>query len=124
MAVDDLDAEDFYESEREDLEKKNPKISEIERALKETLSLIEASRVRVRFIPREKTCKNALKMLLKEKWFTFPRTVSEVYQELRRRGYNYGKSRISHSLLDLVKEGYLYRIGYPKKYKYVMKNQL
>ncbi|MEM3726112.1 MAG: hypothetical protein QXY74_05200 [Candidatus Bathyarchaeia archaeon] len=94
----------------------NEILSEMERKLRETLRGVRV--VGVRLIRKEKTCQDAIKLLCNEGWFAFPRTAGEVYRELRVRGYNYGKSRVSHSLASLAKDGYLRRIGRPREYRY------
>ena len=95
------------------------KLEEIKRNIERNMTLKKLCKVKVNVIvPLEKTCESAIRRLCQENWFAVPRSASEVHQELLRRGYHYGKSRVCHSLLTLVKEGYLYRSGLPKKYVY------
>lgn len=67
------------------------------------------------------TCKALLEQLWRETWFSSSRGLSEVDEELSRRGYHYDKTAISHSLTDLVREGILSREGTPRSYRYVQK---
>ena len=64
------------------------------------------------------TCSELLRGLMEEGWFDTPRSLSEVVQELARRGYNYNSTAVSHSLLDLVRERSLSREGTPRRYVY------
>ena len=71
--------------------------------------------------PRRKplpTCSGLLRGLIEEGWFDQPRTLSEVVQELAKRGYHYDSTAVSHSLLDLVRERALIREGAPRRYTY------
>jgi len=64
------------------------------------------------------TCSGLLRGLIEEGWFDQPRTLSEVVQELAKRGYHYDSTAVSHSLLDLVRERALIREGAPRRYTY------
>lgn len=64
------------------------------------------------------TCSGLLRNLIEEGWFDQPRTLSEVVQELAKRGYHYDPTAVSHSLLDLVRERTLIREGAPRRYTY------
>lgn len=64
------------------------------------------------------TCSSLLRALIEEGWFDRPRTLSEVVQELAKRGYQYDPTAVSHSLLDLVREKALVREGVPRRYTY------
>ena len=64
------------------------------------------------------TCSGLLRGLIEEGWFDQPRTLSEVVQELAKRGYHYDSTAVSHSLLDLVRERALIREGVPRRYTY------
>ena len=71
--------------------------------------------------PRRKpapTCSGLIRGLMEEGWFDSPRTLSEVVQELAKRGYQYDSTAVSHSLLDLVRERALIREGVPRRYTY------
>ncbi len=66
-------------------------------------------------------CRDLLLVLWQEGWFSSERNLTEVYEELARRGYHYDKTSISHSLADLVRENILTRIGTMRNYRYVQK---
>jgi len=70
---------------------------------------------------RGTTCKALLEQIWKEGWFAMPRSLSEVDEELARRGYHYDRTAVSHSLTDLVREQILSRDGAPRNYRYVQK---
>jgi hypothetical protein len=70
---------------------------------------------------RGTTCKTLLEQMWKEGWFAMPRSLSEVDEELARRGYHYDRTAVSHSLTDLVREQVLSRDGAPRNYRYVQK---
>lgn len=93
-------------------------LSSIQEKLKETTSQLLPSRQRV---PTRKTCKDIATDLWLEKWFEFSRESGEVWEEMGRRGYHFDRSAVSHTLLDLVREGYLTRTGRPRSYKYIQK---
>jgi hypothetical protein len=67
------------------------------------------------------TCKWLLEEMYREGWFSQPRSLSEVDEELARRGYHYDRTAVSHSLTDLVREQLLSRDGAPRNYTYVQK---
>ena len=66
-------------------------------------------------------CRDLIQLLWQENWFTKERNLSEVDEELSRRGYHYDKTSISHSLKDLVRENILTRNGSMRNYRYVQK---
>jgi len=68
-----------------------------------------------------KTCKSLIQSLWLEGWFSTPRLLGEVHEELARRGYHYDRTAVAHALVDLVKEGVLTRDGRPRRYRYVQK---
>ncbi|MEM4312086.1 MAG: hypothetical protein QXX95_06835 [Nitrososphaerales archaeon] len=70
------------------------------------------------------TCKGLIEELWKEGWFATERSLSEVHEELGRRGYHYDKTAVSHSLADLVRENVLTRVGSMRNYKYIQKKPL
>ena len=57
----------------------------------------------------------------KEGWFSAPRSLSEVHDEMSRRGYHYDRTAVAHTLVDLVREGTLFRDGSMRNYRYVQK---
>jgi acetolactate synthase small subunit len=67
------------------------------------------------------SCKEAVEKLWREGWFSKPRRLSEVYEELSRRGFNFDRSAISHALSSLVREGVLTRMGRERRYEYIQK---
>lgn len=67
------------------------------------------------------TCKGLIEELWSDNWFAKEHTLSEVYEELKRRGYNYDKTAVSHALTDLVREGVLTRVGTMRAYRYIQK---
>jgi len=69
----------------------------------------------------KKTVRGLLLDLWEESWFSEPRSLSEVHEEISRRGYHYDRSAVSHSLTDLVKEGVLSRQGNMRTYAYSQK---
>jgi len=73
--------------------------------------------------PRKKseTCKDLVKGFWSEGWFSTARDLSEVHTELSRRGYNYDRTAIAHTLVDLVREGLLTRQGMKGHYNYIQK---
>ena len=56
-----------------------------------------------------------------ESWFETARSLSEVHEEIARRGYHYDKTAVSHSLTDLVRENVLFREGNMRNYSYIQK---
>ena len=66
-------------------------------------------------------CRDLIELLWLVNWFNGERNLSEVDEELSRRGYHYDKTSISHSLKDLVRENILTRNGSMRNYRYVQK---
>ena len=78
--------------------------------------------VSVRFpTSKRKTCKAVIKDLWSEGWFSLPRTLGEVCEEISVRGFHFDRSAVSHVLCDLIRERYLMRIGKPRIYEYLQK---
>ncbi len=69
----------------------------------------------------KKTVRGLILELWEESWFTEARSLSEVHEEIARRGYHYDKSAVSHALTDLVKESVLSRQGDVRNYLYIQK---
>jgi len=67
------------------------------------------------------TCKGLIETLWAENWFATERSLADVHEELSRRGYNYDRTAVSHSLTDLVRENVLTRTGTMRAYRYVQK---
>ena len=70
------------------------------------------------------TCRGLLERLWREGWFASEKTLGEVHEELARRGYHYDRTAVSHALVDLVREGTLFRDGTMRNYRYVQKRPL
>ena len=67
------------------------------------------------------TCRGLLENLWLEGHFVNERSLGEVHEELSRRGYNYDRTAVSHSLTDMVRENILTRIGTMRNYRYIHK---
>lgn len=67
------------------------------------------------------TCRGLLENLWFEGHFVSERSLGEVHEELSRRGYNYDRTAVSHSLTDMVRENILTRIGTMRNYRYIQK---
>ena len=70
------------------------------------------------------TCRGLLDRMRREGWFGSEKTLGEVHDELARRGYHYDRTAVSHALVDLVREGTLFRDGTMRNYRYVQKRPL
>jgi hypothetical protein len=70
---------------------------------------------------RGETSRGVITSMWKEGWFAVPRALSEVHEEMSRRGYHYDRTAVSHTLVDLVREGSLFRDGSLRNYRYVQK---
>ena len=70
---------------------------------------------------RFETCRGLMTGMWREGWFTTPRALSEVHEEMSRRGYHYDRTAVAHTLVDLVREGTLFRDGSMRNYRYVQK---
>jgi len=70
---------------------------------------------------RGETCKTVIHRLWKEGWLAQPKGLSEVHDEMARRGYHYDRTAVAHALIDLVKDNVLYRKGEARRYQYVQK---
>ena len=70
---------------------------------------------------RFETCRGVMVTMWKEGWFASPRALSEVHEEMSRRGYHYDRTAVSHTLVDLVREGSLFRDGSMRNYRYIQK---
>lgn len=70
---------------------------------------------------RFETCRGLLTTIWREGWFEEPRSLSEVHEEMSRRGYHYDRTAVAHALVDLVREGTLFRDGSMRNYRYIQK---
>jgi len=71
--------------------------------------------------PRAETCKVIIQRLWEEGWFSTPRGLNEVHNEMAKKGYHYDRTAVAHALIDLVKENVLTREGAPRRYQYMQK---
>lgn len=67
------------------------------------------------------TCRELLLTFWREGWFGASKKLSEVHNEMDRRGYHFDRTAVSHALVDLVREDTLSREGAPRNYRYVQK---
>jgi hypothetical protein len=67
------------------------------------------------------TCRGLLENLWFEGHFVSERSLGEIHEELSRRGYNYDRTAVSHSLTDMVRENILTRTGAMRNYRYIQK---
>ena len=67
------------------------------------------------------TCRTLLDLLLKENYFNQERQLGQIHEEISRRGYNYDRTAVSHSLTDLVRERMLVRVGTIRNYRYIQR---
>ncbi len=67
------------------------------------------------------TCRGLIENLWSEGWFSNPKSLGDVHDELARRGYHYDRTAVSHSLTELVRENMLTRQGTQRNYRYVQK---
>jgi hypothetical protein len=71
--------------------------------------------------PRAETCKGVIQKLWEDGWFATPKSLSEVHNEMARKGFHYDRTAVAHALIDLVKDGILTRDGKPRRYQYAQK---
>jgi hypothetical protein len=67
------------------------------------------------------TCRGLLEGLWLDGYFGSERSLGEVHEELSRKGYNYDRTAVSHSLTDMVRENILTRTGTMRNYRYIQK---
>jgi hypothetical protein len=67
------------------------------------------------------TCRSLLENLLLEGYFETEKLLGNVHEELSRRGYNYDRTAVSHSLTDMVRENIFSRVGSMRNYRYIQK---
>jgi hypothetical protein len=72
--------------------------------------------------PGNRTCKGMIMELWEDFWFEKEKSLSEVHEEIARRGHHYDKTAVSHSLRELVIENILSRQGNMRNYMYVQKH--
>jgi hypothetical protein len=102
---------------------------QLQSAIESVLSTLEtknqpsmvASRDKSSQISQKKTCRGLVVDLWQESWFSESRSLSDVHEEISRRGYHYDRTAVSHSLTDLVRENILTRNGDTRNYTYIQK---
>jgi len=67
------------------------------------------------------TCRGLLENLWMEGYFAADRSLADVHEELSRKGYNYDRTAVSHSLTDMVRENIMTRNGTMRNYRYIQK---
>ncbi|HEX9678363.1 hypothetical protein [Nitrososphaera sp.] len=67
------------------------------------------------------TCRGLLGNLWAEGYFATERSLADVHEDLSRRGYNYDRTAVSHSLTDMVRENIMTRNGTMRNYRYIQK---
>lgn len=67
------------------------------------------------------TCRGLLESLWSEEYFGTEKHLGEVHEEMSRRGFNYDRTAVSHSLTDMVRENILARKGTMRNYQYIQK---
>ena len=92
-------------------------LSTVTEKLKETTLMTE----RASQPPRAETCKGVIQKLWQERFFAAPKGLSEVHDEMARRGFHYDRTAVAHALIDLVKDGVLTREGKSRRYQYAQK---
>ena len=70
------------------------------------------------------TCRGVLLTMWQESYFGEPRALAEVHEEMVRRGYHFDRTAVAHTLVDLVREGTLFREGSQRSFRYVQKRPL
>lgn len=70
---------------------------------------------------RYQTCRGLILIMWREGWFSSHKMLSEVHEEMSRRGYHYDRTAVAHTLRDLVREGTLFRDGNQRNYTYIQK---
>jgi len=92
-------------------------LSTVTEKLKETPLMTERSPPPA----RAETCKGVIQKLWEDGWFAVAKGLSEVHDELARRGFHYDRTAVAHALIDLVKDNVLTREGKPRRYQYAQK---
>lgn len=67
------------------------------------------------------TCRGLLETLWLDGYFATERSLGDVHEELARKGYNYDRTAVSHSLTDMVRENIMTRNGTMRNYRYIQK---
>ncbi|MCS7120574.1 MAG: hypothetical protein RMJ07_04160 [Nitrososphaerota archaeon] len=72
-------------------------------------------------ITKAETCRGVVEQLWRDGWFSKPRSLGDIHEEMTRIGYHYDRTAVAHVLLDLVRDGILTRDGKARRYVYVQK---
>jgi len=67
------------------------------------------------------TCRGLIQSLWYEGYFGTEKPLGEVHEELSRRGFNYDRTAVSHSLTDMVSENILTRKGTMRNFQYIQR---
>jgi len=98
-------------------------VDQLEESVRRVVSALAEGREReerpVQETRRQLTCRQVVERLVSEGFFREPKSLSEVYQEVKRRGYSFDVTAVAHVLLELVREEVLDREGSPRRYLYV-----
>jgi len=70
---------------------------------------------------RADTCRDIAERLWKEGFFSEPKLLGDVHEEMTRIGYHFDRTAVSHVLRDMVRDGIITREGKPRGYLYVQK---
>jgi len=70
---------------------------------------------------RADTCRDIAERLWKDEFFSEPKLLSDVHEEMTRIGYHFDRTAVSHVLRDMVRDGIITREGKPRGYLYVQK---
>ncbi len=98
-------------------------VDQLEESIRKVMAALSETKVgeeRPAYEPRRQlTCRQVVERLVSEGFFREPKSLSEVYQEVKRRGYSFDATAVAHVLLELVREEVLEREGSPRRYQYV-----
>jgi hypothetical protein len=70
---------------------------------------------------RADTCRDTGERLWKDGFFSEPKLLGDVHEEMTRIGYHFDRTAVSHVLRDMVRDGIITREGRPRGYLYVQK---
>lgn len=70
---------------------------------------------------RADTCRDIAERLWKEGFFSEPKLLGDVHEQMTRIGYHFDRTAVSHVLRDMVRDGIITREGKPRGYLYVQK---
>jgi hypothetical protein len=107
----------------EELEERvNTLVNEVNSTRNTEKSLTNSAVLRTRMTQKTgMTCRALLEDLWSEGYFGTEKHLGEVHLEMSRRGFNYDRTAVSHSLTDMVRENILARNGTMRNYQYIQK---